>query len=79
MNAEEFSKNILNLDPSIRFSGLVEKSGHLYAGIMREGLDEHLKGRNPEIQLFPVSIYCGSKKNVYTRVRKPGFCNISIR
>lgn len=49
MNAEEFSKNILNLDPSIRFSGLVEKSGHLYAGIMREGLDEHLKGRNPEI------------------------------
>ena len=49
MNAEEFSKNILNLDPSIRFSGLVEKSGHLYAGVMREGLDEHLKGRNPEI------------------------------
>jgi hypothetical protein len=49
MNAEEFSKNILNLDQSIRFSGLVEKSGHLYAGIMREGLDENLKGRNPEI------------------------------
>ena len=49
MNAEEFSKNILNLDPSIRFSGLVEKSGHLYAGVRRAGLDEHLKGRNPEI------------------------------
>lgn len=49
MNAEEFSKNFLNLDQSIRFSGPVEKSGHLYAGIMREGLDEHLKGRNPEI------------------------------
>jgi hypothetical protein len=26
-NAEEFSKVILNLDESIRFSGIVEKSG----------------------------------------------------
>ena len=43
MNAEEFSRMTLNIDGSIRFSGIVEKSGHLYASVTREGLDEHLK------------------------------------
>jgi hypothetical protein len=28
---------------------LVEKSGHLCASVIREGINEHLKGRNPEI------------------------------
>ena len=51
MKSEEFSKNILNLDPAIRFAGIVEKSGHLYAGNMKEGINEHLKGRNPELSL----------------------------
>jgi hypothetical protein len=50
-NAEEFSKVILNLDESIRFSGIVEKSGHIHESVMREGLGEHLKSRNPEISL----------------------------
>jgi hypothetical protein len=47
MKSEQFSKNILNLDPAIRFAGIVEKSGHLYAGNTRGGIKEHLKGRNP--------------------------------
>ena len=51
MKAEQFSKNILELDPDIRFAGLVEKSGHLYGGGMREGLEDYLKGRNPELNL----------------------------
>jgi hypothetical protein len=55
-NAEEFSKVILNLDESIRFSGIVEKSGHIHASVMREGLGEHLQGRNPEIS-FAQSAY----------------------
>ncbi len=49
MKAEEFSKNILALDKSIRFAGVMERSGHLYAGGLREGVNEYLKGRNPEI------------------------------
>jgi hypothetical protein len=49
MKAEQFSKNVLELDPKIRFAGVMEKSGHLYAGSLREGIEEHLKGRNPEI------------------------------
>ena len=49
MRAEEFSKNILDLDDKIRFAGVMEKSGHLYAGCTREGFEEYLKGKNQEI------------------------------
>jgi hypothetical protein len=49
MKAEQFSKGVLALDPLIRFAGVMEKSGHLYAGSQREGTEEQLKGRNSEI------------------------------
>jgi hypothetical protein len=51
MKSEQLSRNILNLDQNIRFAGIVEKSGHLYAGMMRTGIEEHLKGRNSELSL----------------------------
>jgi hypothetical protein len=51
IKAEEFSKNILSLDPNIRFAGLIERSGYLFAGGSREGIDHHLKGRNAELSL----------------------------
>jgi hypothetical protein len=56
MKAEQFSKNVLSLDSQIRFAGVMEKSGHLYAGAMRDGTEEYLKGRNPEIS-FAQSAY----------------------
>lgn len=65
MNAEEFSKVILDLDEGIRFSGIVEKSGHLHASVMREGLDEHLKGRNPELS-FAQSAYIVDLRKMFT-------------
>jgi hypothetical protein len=79
MNAEEFSKNILNLDPRIRFSGLVEKSGHLYASIMREGLDEHLKGRNPEISYSQSAYIVDLRKMFIPELGNLDFVYISIR
>lgn len=51
MKAEQFSRNVLSLDPHIRFAGVMEKSGHLYASAWREGTEEYLKGRNPELSL----------------------------
>jgi hypothetical protein len=51
MKAEEFSKNILLLDPKIRFAGLLEKSGHLFAGGTREGIEDYLQGKNAEYSL----------------------------
>jgi hypothetical protein len=49
MKAEQFSKNILELDSIIRSAGVMEKSGHLYARSQREGIEERLKGRSSEI------------------------------
>lgn len=51
MRSEQFSKNVLGLHPRIRFAGVVEKSGHLYAGVRREDATDHLSGRNSEINL----------------------------
>jgi hypothetical protein len=52
MKSEEFSKSILALDPAIRFAGLIERSGHLFAGGMREGADTQLKGKNSDLSLL---------------------------
>ena len=49
MNDVDFLNKLLTINPSLRFSGLVEKSGHLCASVIREGINEHLKGRNPDI------------------------------
>ena len=65
MKAEQFSKNILDLHPAIRFAGIVEKSGHLYAGSMRPGIEEHLKGRNPEIS-FSQAAYIIDLRNMFS-------------
>jgi hypothetical protein len=65
MKAEQFSKNILELHPTIRFAGIVEKSGHLYAGSMRPGIEEYLKGRNPEIS-FSQAAYIVDLRNMFS-------------
>jgi hypothetical protein len=66
MKAEQFSKNILALDPLIRFAGVMEKSGHLYAGSMREGVEEHLKGRNSEIS-YTQSAYIVDLRRMFSQ------------
>jgi|SRR5919202_4117913 hypothetical protein len=65
MKAEQFSKNILDLDPAIRFAGMLERSGRLYAGSMRPGIEQHLKGRNPELS-FSQSAYIIDLRNMFT-------------
>lgn len=66
MKAEQFSKNILALDPMIRFAGVMEKSGHLYAGSLREGVEEHLKGRNSEIS-YTQSAYIVDLRRMFSK------------
>jgi hypothetical protein len=65
MKAEQFAKNVLALDNQIRFAGVTEKSGHLYAGARREGIEEYLKGRNPEIS-FAQSAYIVDLRKMFT-------------
>lgn len=65
MKAEQFSKNVLALDPVIRFAGIMEKSGHLFAGSWREGTEEYLKGRNSEIS-YTQSAYIVDLRKMFT-------------
>jgi hypothetical protein len=65
MKAEQFSKNVLAIDPSIRFAGIMEKSGHLYAGSWKEGAEDQLKGRNPEIS-YSQSAYIVDLRKMFT-------------
>lgn len=66
MKAEQFVKNVLSLDPEIRFVGVMEKSGHLYASIRRDGAEEYLKGRSPEIS-FAQSAYIVDLRKMFTQ------------
>jgi hypothetical protein len=66
MKAEQFSKNVLLLDPQIRFAGVMEKSGHLHAGVRKEGAEEYLKGRNPEIS-FAQSAYIVDLRKMFAQ------------
>jgi hypothetical protein len=52
MKSEEFSKGVLALDLTIRFAGLIERSGHLFAGGMREGADTQLKGKDSDLSFL---------------------------
>jgi len=65
MKAEQFAKNVLAIDNKIRFAGITEKSGHLHAGVRREGIEEYLKGRNPEIS-FSQSAYIVDLRKMFT-------------
>jgi hypothetical protein len=62
MKAEEFSKNILSIDPDIRFAGIMDKSGYLYAGGIREGLEGYLHGKNNETSFAQSAYIVGLRK-----------------
>ena len=49
MSAKEFSRNILDLDDKIRFSAVMERSGHLHGRCTKEGFEEYLKTKEQEI------------------------------
>lgn len=64
MNDVDFLNRLLAINPSLRFSGLVEKSGHLCASVIRQGINEHLKGRNPEIS-YTQSAYIVELRKIF--------------
>ena len=66
MKAEQFSKNVLTLDPLLRFAGIMERSGHVYAGVWREGTEEYLQGRSSDIS-FAQSAYIVDLRQMFTK------------
>jgi hypothetical protein len=63
IKAEEFAKNILSLDPNIRFAGLIARSGYLFAGGIREGVSQRLKTNKAELSLSQSAhiVYLGER------------------
>jgi hypothetical protein len=55
MRAEEFSKNILDLDDKMRFAGIMENSGHLHARCKKEGCEEYLNVKNLGISFSQIA------------------------
>jgi hypothetical protein len=51
IKAEEFSRNIVALDPAIRFAGLIERSGYLFAGGPKQGTPQYLKGISADLSI----------------------------
>lgn len=66
MRAEQFSKNVLALDVQIRFAGVVEKSGHMYAGVRREDAPNKLSDKSTEISLSQ-SAYIVDLRKIFTK------------
>lgn len=64
MNDVDFLNSLMTINPALRFSGLVEKSGHLSASVMRHGISEYLKGRNPEIS-YSQSAYIVELRKIF--------------
>lgn len=54
------------LDVRIRFAGIVEKSGHLYAGVRREDAPNKLSDKNSEISLSQ-SAYIVDLRKMFTQ------------
>jgi hypothetical protein len=51
MKPDELSSNIISLDSRIRFAGVIDRSGRMYAGILRRGTGEYLNEKNTQISL----------------------------
>jgi hypothetical protein len=66
MKAEQFSKNVLAIDPLLRFAGIMERSGHVYAGVWREGTEEYLQGRTSDMS-FAQSAYIVDLRQMFTK------------
>jgi hypothetical protein len=49
MNYEKICKNVMDLDPKIRFAGMINEKGRLFAGGMRNGLKSLEDSRDDEM------------------------------
>jgi hypothetical protein len=65
MKADELSINIIALDNKIRFAGVIDRSGRMYAGIIRKGTEEYLNEKNAELSLAQTA-YIVDLRQIFT-------------
>jgi hypothetical protein len=49
MDYEKLCKKVMDLDPKIRFAGLINEKGRLFSGGMREGIRSHEAQKDDEM------------------------------
>lgn len=65
MKADELSINIIALDNKIRFAGVIDRSGRMYAGIVRKGTQGYLNEKNEELSLAQTA-YIVDLRQIFT-------------
>jgi hypothetical protein len=65
MKADELSINIIALDNKIRFAGVIDRSGRMYAGIVRKGIQGYLNEKNAELSLAQTA-YIVDLRQIFT-------------
>jgi hypothetical protein len=65
MKADELSINIIALDNKIRFAGVIDRSGRMYAGTVRKGTQEYLNEKNAELSLAQTA-YIVDLRQIFT-------------
>lgn len=65
MKADELSINIIALDNKIRFAGVIDRSGRMYASIVRKGTQGYLNEKNAELSLAQTA-YIVDLRQIFT-------------
>ena len=65
MKPDELSTNIIALDNKIRFAGVIDRSGRMYAGIVRKGTQGYLNEKNAELSLAQTA-YIVDLRQIFT-------------
>ena len=65
MKPDELSANIISLDGRIRFAGIIDRSGRIYASILREGIEEYLNVKYTRLS-FSQTAYIVDLRQIFT-------------
>lgn len=64
INYDELSKQVLDLDPQIRFAGVANSKGEMVAGGQKEGVEKILIGDEVKMSIH----YALQKRDLYTNL-----------
>ena len=65
MKPDELSANIISLDGRIRFAGIIDRSGRIYASSLREGTEAYLNEKNTQLS-FNQTAYIVDLRQIFT-------------
>ncbi len=64
VNYDKISKQVVNLDPKIRFAGVANSKGEMIAGGQKENVEKILDGENVKMSIH----YALQKRDLYTNL-----------